>query len=68
MMVAELIKLLQELPQDSKVTIPHFYKLKTGGLRQKSCDILSVDPCYDQDTNKIIDYIIIPNLKYEDIE
>lgn len=68
MIVSELIEILQKLPQDSKVEIPHFYRLKTGGLRQKFCDILSVDPCYDQDTNKLTSYIIMPDLKAPDIK
>lgn len=68
MIVAELIKILEELPQDSEIVIPHFYRLKTGGLRQKACDILSVDPCFDQDSNKLVAYGIMPNLKYEDID
>lgn len=68
MIVAELINILEELPQDSKVVIPQFYRLKTGGLRQNVCDILSVDPCYNQDTNKLTSYGIMPNLKHDDIK
>jgi len=68
MMISELIAILQELPQDSKVVIPHFYRLKTGGLRQKVWDILSVTPCYDQDTNKLVNYTIMSNIKPIDVK
>lgn len=68
MLVSELIKILEKLPQDSKIVAPHFYRLKNGGLRQKPCDVLSVEPCFDQDTNKVVFYGIMPDLKYEDIE
>ena len=67
MIISELINLLQQLPQDSKVVIPHFYKLKNGGLRQNVWDILSVSPCYDQDSNKLVHYTIVSTIKPKDV-
>lgn len=63
MLAAPLIAILQDLPQDSKVVIPNFYRLKTSGLRENVWDILSVSPCYDQDTNKLVNYTIMSNIK-----
>ena len=62
------MEILQQLPQDSKVVIPHFYRLKTGGLRQNVWDISSVSPCYDQDTNKLSYYNILYDIKPNDVK
>lgn len=35
-------------------------------LRQEDCDILCMEPCYYQATNKLIYYRIILNIKYTD--
>lgn len=68
MIISELIKLLQDMAQDSRVSVAHLFRAKSGGLRQMDCDILGVNPVYDQDTNKLINYTIVPNLKLEDIK
>lgn len=68
MIISELITILQKLPQDSKVVIPHLYRLKNDGLRQNVWDILSVAPCYDQDTNKLVYYTIVSNIKPIDVK
>ena len=54
MIVSDLIAILQQLPQGSKVVIPHLYRLKTGVLKESIWDILSVSPHYDKQTNNLI--------------
>lgn len=68
MIISELIAILQDLPQDSKVVVPHFYRLKTGGLRENIWDILSVAPCYNQDTNKLVNYTIMSSIMPIDVK
>jgi len=68
MIVSDLIAILQQLPQDSKVVIPHLYRLKTGVLKENIWDILSVSPHYDKQTNNLINYTIRSNIKSSDIK
>jgi hypothetical protein len=68
MIVSDLIAILQQLPQDSKVVIPHLYRLKTGVIKESIWDILSVSPHYDKETNNLINYTIRSNIKSSDIK
>jgi len=68
MIVSDLIAILQQLPQGSKVVIPHLYRLKTGVLKESIWDILSVSPHYDKQTNNLINYTIRSNIKPSDIK
>jgi hypothetical protein len=68
MIVSDLIAILQQLPQDSKVVIPHLYRLKTGVIKESIGDILSVSPHYDKETNNLINYTIRSNIKSSDIK
>ncbi|WP_298844654.1 hypothetical protein [Clostridium sp.] len=67
MIVSDLIAILQQLPQDSKVVIPHLYRLKMGVLKESVWDILSVSPRYDE-ANNLINYTIRSNIKPSDVK
>ena len=68
MIISQLIEILKQLPQDSKIMIPHYYRSESGGFRQTLWDISSVNPCYDQDTNKIANCTIKCNIKIIDVK